>query len=50
MYDSGRVLACGHEICFGKNAVIIYQLFLTIRRPDCLMDISNAPPAHDGEL
>ncbi|CAL1697769.1 unnamed protein product [Somion occarium] len=29
--DSGRVLGCGHEICF-----------------DCSLDLSNAPPAHDG--
>ncbi|KII90213.1 hypothetical protein PLICRDRAFT_53299 [Plicaturopsis crispa FD-325 SS-3] len=31
--DKGRVLACGHEVCF-----------------DCLLELSSAPPVHDGIL
>ncbi|EGO02949.1 hypothetical protein SERLA73DRAFT_103014 [Serpula lacrymans var. lacrymans S7.3] len=33
MHNTGRILACGHELCF-----------------DCIMDLKNAPIAHDGQF
>jgi hypothetical protein len=52
MNDNGRVLACGHEICFGMTSAP----FVALCRPtsdyfiDCLLDLRNSPIAHDGIL
>lgn len=49
--DSGRVLGCGHEICFGEcSRNPERDTHLMFYQPDCSLDLSNAPPAHDGIL
>ncbi|KAG9217670.1 hypothetical protein CCMSSC00406_0003641 [Pleurotus cornucopiae] len=44
---SGRIIECGHELCFGIIALFINGL-LCSRTIDCLLELSNAAVTHDG--
>lgn len=51
--NAGRVLTCGHEICFGQWTLIIPSSLCFDRALvslDCMLILSNSPITHDGEL
>lgn len=50
MSDSGRVLACGHELCFGKVAPAMRFGYILTVNVDCVLELSNSEPVHDGQL
>ncbi|KAG1894583.1 SNF2 family N-terminal domain-containing protein [Suillus fuscotomentosus] len=51
--NAGRVLTCGHEICFGQWTLIIPSSLCFDRvlvSLDCMLILSNSPITHDGEF
>ncbi|KAG2117059.1 SNF2 family N-terminal domain-containing protein [Suillus discolor] len=51
--NAGRVLTCGHEICFGQWTLIMPSLSCFDRglvSLDCMLMLSNSPITHNGEF
>jgi hypothetical protein len=47
--DNGRILGCGHEICFGEILLHLTNVSL-IRFIDCCLNLKNSPFDHNGIL
>jgi hypothetical protein len=54
MNDSGRVLACGHEICFGRFSQLLHTKLVLVTNfaliVDCSLELRNSDFVHNGEL
>jgi hypothetical protein len=48
--DSGRILECGHEICFGGFLFRLSRIVLLTSVIDCVLELKNQPLTATGEV